>query len=142
MVVIYVAGPFRAAHQWGIVENVRAAERIGLMIANAGAMPLIPHANTAHFHGLQTAQFWLDGTMELLRRCDAAIFLPRWRHSAGSVGEFREAGLRGLPRLTLDTYPEPSFAVEISGFVHWLEHRHGKEDNAKEQRTADRSAED
>lgn len=50
-------------------------------------MPLIPHANTAHFHGLQTPEFWYDGTLELLKRCDGCVMIPGWRSSRGSVGE-------------------------------------------------------
>jgi hypothetical protein len=50
-------------------------------------MPLIPHANTAHLDGLQADQFWLDGTLELARRCDGLILTPDWANSAGARGE-------------------------------------------------------
>lgn len=97
MKVIYVIGKFRAPTAWEIAENVRAAEREGLEVARMGAAPLIPHANTAHFHGQCTDDFWLEATLELAMRCDAAITVAgdEWRRSSGSVGEverLREAG--------------------------------------------------
>jgi hypothetical protein len=101
MKVIYIAGPFRAPTAWGIEQNVRRAEEVGLIVARAGAMPLIPHTNTRFFHGECTEQFWVDGTLELLRRCDGAIFIPGWEESSGARGEYRLAGELSLPWLTL-----------------------------------------
>ena len=120
MKIVYVAGPFRGPTAWDIAENIRAAERIGRLVALAGAMPLIPHANTAHFEGQRSGQFWLDGTMELMRRCDGVVFLPSWRASQGSLGEFREAGRLCIPRLCLDNYTPDVFPFEIAGFVQWI----------------------
>jgi hypothetical protein len=100
--VVYIAGPFRAPTAWGIAENVRAAERFGLEVARLGAMPLIPHANTAHFHGEGDDQVWIEGTLELMRRCDAAVFIPGWPRSKGSQGEWDECSLRRIPKLDLD----------------------------------------
>jgi uncharacterized protein DUF4406 len=59
-------------------------------------MPLIPHANTALFHGLLTEQFWIDGTIELLKRCDGALFLPTWVKSAGARAEHAYAEAHGI----------------------------------------------
>lgn len=97
MIVAYIAGPFRAPTAWGIAENIRAAERVGLLVARAGAMPLIPHANTANFHGEGEDQFWLDGTLELMRRCDVVVCTPEWQRSSGARAEVAEAKLLGLP---------------------------------------------
>lgn len=102
MKVVYIAGPFRGATPWDVAENVRAAERVALEVAKLGGSPLCPHANSAHFDGQCTGQFWVDATLELLRRCDAAVFLPGWPKSAGSRGEWEEAGRLELPRLDLN----------------------------------------
>lgn len=101
MKVIYIAGPFRAPTAWAIAENVRAAERMGLEVARRGAMPLIPHANIAHFHGEGNDQLWIDGKLELLRRCDAAVFIPGWITSRGSQCEWAECLRRRMPALDL-----------------------------------------
>lgn len=117
MMVIYVAGPFRGPTAWDIAENIRAAERVGLIVAQAGAMPLIPHANTAHFHGQKPEQYWVDGTLELLRRSDAAVFIPGWRRSTGSLGEWDEALRLFKPHLDLDALHPPGWLECIESLV-------------------------
>jgi Domain of unknown function (DUF4406) len=87
--VVYIAGPFTAPTAWQIAAHVRNAENWGLDVARCGAMPLIPHANSAGglFYGQLTAEFWYEGTLELLKRCDAALFIPGWLQSEGSKRE-------------------------------------------------------
>lgn len=97
MKIVYIAGPFRGPTQWDIAQNIRRAEEWGFEVARLGAMPLIPHANTAHFRGQQTDQFWLDGTLELMRRCDAILMIPKWEQSSGARGERAEAIVIGKP---------------------------------------------
>jgi hypothetical protein len=70
---------------------VRRAEEVGLYVAQCGAMPIIPHANTRFFTGLCTPEFWYDGTMELLRRADAVMCVQGWEHSKGARLEVLEA---------------------------------------------------
>jgi hypothetical protein len=95
--VVYVAGPFRGATGWDVEQNVRRAEELGIEVAALGAMPLIPHANTRFFHGTISDQFWLDGTLELLRRTDALVLVRGWERSAGATAEKLEAERLGLP---------------------------------------------
>ena len=87
MKVVYIAGPYRAATAWQIEQNIRRAEAVALNVARLGAMPLCPHALTRHYHGELTDRFWLDGTAELLRRCDAVMFVDGWEDSEGSRAE-------------------------------------------------------
>jgi len=100
MRVVYVAGPFRGPHAWAIEQNIRRAEEAGFEVAKLGAMPLIPHTNTRYFHGALPDQFWLDGTVELLYRCDAALFIEGWENSSGSRNEYEECKRRGIPAFT------------------------------------------
>ena len=97
MKIAYIAGPYRGPTAWDIEKNVRNAEETGLIAANMGYMPVIPHANTRHFHGQLTDQFWLDGTMEMLRRCDLVVLCPRWEESSGARAEVAEANRLGIP---------------------------------------------
>jgi hypothetical protein len=97
MKVIYIVGPFTAATAWDIECNVRKAEEAALLIAQLGAMPLCPHTNTRFFHGQLTSAFWYEGTMELMRRCDAVFAIDRWSFSHGSEIEIYEAIRRGMP---------------------------------------------
>lgn len=97
MNVIYICGPFTACTPWEIECNVRRAETLGLEVAKLGAMPLIPHANTRYFHGHMTPEFWYEGTLELLKRCDALIVLNGWKSSRGARGEVDYAIEHSMP---------------------------------------------
>jgi hypothetical protein len=96
MRIVYIAGPFRGPTAWDIERNVRAAEELAFEVFQLGAMPMIPHANTRFFHGQGPDLFWLEGTLELLRRCDAMILTPDWRRSTGASVERLEALKRGI----------------------------------------------
>jgi len=95
--IVYVAGPFRGLTAWDIEQNVRRAEALGLMVACAGAMPLIPHANTRFFQGQCSDDFWLAGTLEMLRRCDAMVTTEGWERSSGARAEVEEMKRLGRP---------------------------------------------
>jgi hypothetical protein len=95
--VIYIIGPFRAPTPWGVECNVRRAEELGLLVAQLNAMPLIPHANTRFFQGLKSDSFWLEGTLELLRRCDACACVEGWENSQGSKTEVKFATANSIP---------------------------------------------
>lgn len=105
--VVYIAGPFRGPTAWDIEENVRHAERTALQVSREGFVPLCPHTNTRFFQGQGSDQFWLDATLELLRRCDALLTVPdwidmdgkerSWKNSKGTAGEVAEARAQGIP---------------------------------------------
>jgi hypothetical protein len=105
--LVYIAGPFRARSNYLVKLNVRRAEALALKVALAGAragirlMPVCPHTNTSEFYGhredLLPDAFWLEGTKEMMRRCDAVILTKRWRKSEGACGEKEEAETRHIP---------------------------------------------
>ena len=97
MRVVYIAGPFRGPTAWDIECNVRRAEEAALEVARAGAMLLVPHANTRFFHGQLDDKFWIDGTIALLRKSDAVLMIGEWTRSRGACGEQEEAKCIGLP---------------------------------------------
>lgn len=97
MKVVYIAGPFTGETAWDVECNVRRAEQAALEVARLGAMPLCPHTNSRFFHGQGPPEFWYEGTMELLRRCDAVIFLHNWATSKGCAAEREEAIQRAIP---------------------------------------------
>ena len=97
MRVIYIAGKYRAPSPWGIENNIRAAEVIALEVAKLGAAPLAPHPMYRYYQGSLPDEFWLQGTLELLRRCDAVMLVPGWEQSTGARGEKVEAERRGMP---------------------------------------------
>lgn len=95
--LVYIAGPYRAATPFEREENIFAARRYGAMLAKQGFFPVIPHANTANFDGIQPDTFWLDGTLELMFRCDAVYMMPNWRNSTGATEERRQAQEAHIP---------------------------------------------
>lgn len=94
---VYVAGPFRGPHHWAIAENIRHAERLALKVWAAGAVALCPHLNTIHFQNALPDEVWLDGDLELLRRCDAIIMTDNWQGSVGARTEHEFALRLGIP---------------------------------------------
>jgi len=114
MKVVYIAGPFTGATAWDIEQNVRRAEEAALEVAGLGAMPLCPHTNSRFFYGQNTPEFWYEGTMELLRRCDAILLLPDWQESKGCIAEEAEAKRLGLPRFPIAHY---GWRQRLSRFV-------------------------
>lgn len=97
MKVIYIAGKYRGRTPWEVEQNIRAAEDVAARVIQAGMMPLCPHANTRHMEGLADDEFFLAGTLELMRRCDAVVLVPNWRDSEGARAEVAEAERLGLP---------------------------------------------
>ena len=87
MRLIYIAGPFRGKNPWDVHCNVHEAEMLGLEVAKLGAYPVIPHAMTRHFDKLLTDEFWLQGTLEMMKRCDGLITTSRWKDSNGAFEE-------------------------------------------------------
>lgn len=85
--LIYIAGPFRGPTPWDVEQNIRRAEVVGLQIAACGGYPVIPHSMTRYFDKQLTDQFWLDGTMALLVRCDAIFLCRQWQRSTGATAE-------------------------------------------------------
>jgi hypothetical protein len=91
-----------------------------LKVAQAGAMPLIPHANTHLFYGqLSEEEFWIPGVQELLRRSDAVFLCPRWHLSQGAIAEHVLAKELGKPIFKPDDLA-PNAAMGASVFGHWV----------------------
>lgn len=97
MDLLYVAGPYRAPTERGLIENIRMAEAIAFQLWHMGFAVICPHLNTAHFGGEDDDSLWLDGDLEMIRRCDALVTVPVWEHSDGTQQEVWWANWWGLP---------------------------------------------
>lgn len=115
MILIYIAGPFRAPTAWEIEQNVRRAEEMGARVIQAGGYPVIPHANTRFFHGHGEDQIYLDGTLEVLLRCDGMILLDGWEKSSGSKVEKTKAEDYEIPILNL-----PNLSIGNASLSLWV----------------------
>lgn len=97
MKLAYVAGPYRASTPHGLVINIRRAEAVALELWKQGYAVICPHKNTALFDGEAPDEVWLEGDLEMMRRCDLVVFIPRWWASKGALAEYEEAKDRGIP---------------------------------------------
>lgn len=97
---VYVAGPYRGPTREAVAQNVAAARHVGRLCVQKGWFPVLPTVNTAHFDHdfpeLAVDAFWLAGTMELMRRCDAVVLVDGWQHSTGALAEIEEARKLGM----------------------------------------------
>lgn len=100
MKLVYVAGPYRAKDSWEIEQNIRRAETLALDVWRAGFAAICPHTNTRFYQGAAPDQLWLDGDLEMLRRCDAVLLVPGWEKSSGTIAEITEANARNIPVFT------------------------------------------
>lgn len=79
---IYIAGKYTGSCAWEVKKNILKAELLGAEVVSkfgnihGGVMVIIPHTNTAHWEGLQSDEWFYKATMELLKRCDAMIYVP------------------------------------------------------------------
>lgn len=119
MKVVYIAGKYRAPTPWGVEQNIQAAEAVAAKVIQAGHMPLTPHKNTAHMEGLADDAFFLAGTMELLRRCDAVLLVSGWERSVGARAEVVEANRLGLPVFDPPGDSPSAMAFAISLLRDW-----------------------
>lgn len=98
--VIYIAGPYRGATSSKVNENIFEARRAGIRAIAVGWSPIIPHCNTARFEVAMpkvSDEFWLEATLELMRRCDAVLMVEGWQSSIGATNEHDEAKRLGMP---------------------------------------------
>lgn len=85
--VVYVAGPFRGPNHWEVEQNIRRAEEVALACWRLGFPTICPHTNTRFFDGAAEDHLWLEGDIEILKRCDIVVLTPDWERSSGARAE-------------------------------------------------------
>jgi len=115
--LVYVAGPYRAATREAVAQNIAAARHVGRIVMQLGMMPVMPTVNTAmmdfDFPGDTDDAFWIDGTMELMRRCDAVVMVDGWQFSQGATGELEEARRLGIPVYTTTIQMAKDMGIDL-----------------------------
>jgi hypothetical protein len=98
------------SNAWGVQQNVMKAMARSLEVWRRGHAAVCPHANTMFFQDADGCEdrVWLDGDIEMLRRCDALLTVEGWKESNGATAEVLLAQQIGKPVLTsigeLETY--------------------------------------
>ena len=87
MKVIYIAGPYSSTTHLGREQNILNARSAGAEVCRMGAVPIIPHSNTAHLDDVADLEFFYQAGLEFVRRSDAVLLIPGWDKSAGSHRE-------------------------------------------------------
>lgn len=99
--LIYIAGPYRSSSEYGVLRNIQRAQEAAAEVWKLGLYALCPHANSAFFGGITSDEQFLDGGLEMLRRCDAVYLVPidavRYNRSKGTLAEVAEAERLDIP---------------------------------------------
>lgn len=89
---IYVAGPYRAETDEGVYLNIKRAEKLGMVVFEMGAVPVIPHSMYCGYPDLSD-DVVIKATLSLLHACQAmVVYLPldEVRGSVGTMGEIED----------------------------------------------------
>lgn len=97
MKLFYIAGPYRAKTVHAVGENIRRAKELGDKVIRLGHYPAIPHKCTEFCEGLADDQFFIDGTMLMMERCDGVVVVDNWEKSTGTRGEIWRANELDMP---------------------------------------------
>ncbi len=96
MKLVYIAGAYRGDSMNAVWNNIAHARSWAEVVAQKGEFPVCPHMNTAFMDGIQSDEFWLEGTLELLKKCDSILMIPGWQESSGAKMELAVATERGM----------------------------------------------
>ena len=101
--LIYIAGPYRG----DVNKNIETAKTAAIAVWEAGHTAICPHLNTANFEEVCNCEDnrYLQGDLEILLRCDMAVFLPLWEASEGAKAEHKFCEAYRIPKLVLASWP-------------------------------------
>lgn len=94
--VVYISGPYRAATENGVYENIQVARVVATEWWRKGYAVICPHLNSAFMGGFggsveEDQEMLIEGDLELVRRSDIIVMLPTWSTSIGARREKAEA---------------------------------------------------
>ena len=109
-IVAYVIGHYTAPTAWQREQNIRAAEKTGLQLAQAGIVPLVPHTMYRFYEGTCDLDFWYQATLQLLKLCHVAVLTDpqSWHSSKGSRDEIKWCKANKL-----------RVFFSLTGLLHW-----------------------
>ena len=100
IMLIYIAGPYTADTTYRVKMNILAAEYRAIEVMKTGMnmYPVCPHKNTEFMEGLRDGDYFIQGTKELMLRCDAVLLVDTdCANSVGTQGEIAAAKEAGIP---------------------------------------------
>lgn len=96
--VIYVAGKYRGISANEVWENIAHARAEARKLWLKGWACICPHTNSLFMDGAdgETDNLFMEGDLEILRRCDSIFLLNNWQESEGAMREYELAVSLGL----------------------------------------------
>ena len=93
MKLVYISGPYSSPSRNSaeVDLNIAKAKLVALKYWKLGYAVICPHMNTAHMDGQITWQEFMEGDLEILKRCDMIVMLPGYERSVGSRIELHYA---------------------------------------------------
>lgn len=121
--LLYVAGPYRG----DVTENIAKARAVGIEIWKAGHVAIVPHLNTAHFEEDSNLKddVFLNGDIDILRRCDGIVLVPGWEESEGANSELMYAKYLDMPIWIYPEIPqlqpvEVKYSIQVKAFMETI----------------------
>ena len=85
--IAYIAGPYRADTVAGIRRNIENARKVAEKYWKLGYAVFCPHLNSAFMDGICPDENFLEGGLEILKRCDVLVMVDGWMDSTGARAE-------------------------------------------------------
>lgn len=99
--VAFVCAPYRSDTDYGRMCNIERARQIAVKLWTLKYAVVCPHTNTAFFSGSVGERQFLDGYVEILKRCDLLVFDDSIDATSGMVGEIEAAVANEIPAIPL-----------------------------------------
>lgn len=132
--VVYLAGPYRpytdaegVSHS--IAQNVREAGLLGMELWRRGYVALVPHTltyvsgiirNDGSVRGV-SAEAFMAGELELVRRSDVLVLMPTWKYSKGAIAEKAFAESKGVPVFEWEDFLTLK-RTEVEAWTHLIQY--------------------
>jgi hypothetical protein len=102
MRIVYIAGRYSGNTLDEVARNIDEARTVALMLAERRIPFLCTILQTAHFDSLLAESdpgygYWIQCSLEVVKRCDAVFLVPNWQQSNGARKEVEYARAYGIP---------------------------------------------
>jgi hypothetical protein len=102
MRIVYIAGRYSGNTLAEVERNIDEARKVALMLAQRRIPFLCTILQTAHFDSLLGGgdpgyEYWIDVSLDVVKRCDAVFLVPAWQQSNGARREVQFAREHGMP---------------------------------------------
>ncbi len=98
MKIAYIIGPLTASSIYNRFQNIRKAEDLSIRLWSAGYAVICPHLNSGMLQGACQEQNFIDGYIEILKKCDFAVLYDGViARSTGSIAEVKCCRENNIP---------------------------------------------